>query len=111
MTGGQRAAWKAALAAHHKRQRQQRGRRGKQLLTRYQPGMMRIDASTPADTDGVTTTLPRCPFPGCPVRYRGGPNRECPEHQNETIAAAAELGIDLTRMDTPPGDSGERTAP
>jgi hypothetical protein len=43
----------------------------------------------------VTTTLPRCPFPGCPIRYRGGPNRECPEHQNEVLHAAADLGIDL----------------
>jgi hypothetical protein len=59
----------------------------------------------------VTTTLPRCPFPGCPIRYRGGPDRECPEHQNETIQAAADLGIDLTWMGTAPGDSGDGPLP
>jgi len=40
---------------------------------------------------------------------RGGPDRPCPDHQNETITAAAELGIDLpsnysdalTRADSP----------
>jgi hypothetical protein len=26
---------------------------------------------------------PRCPERGCPIRYRGGPDRACPEHQDE----------------------------
>jgi hypothetical protein len=59
--------------------------------------------------DGVTT-LPRCPFPGCPVRWHDGPDRECADYANETIRAAADLGIDLTWMTQPPpaldGDGG-----
>ncbi len=52
----------------------------------------------------VTTLapLPRCPFKGCPVRYRGGPDRLCAEHQHgggDLLAAARELGIELA-----PGD-------
>lgn len=32
---------------------------------------------------------PRCTVRGCPVRYRGGRNRPCPDHQSEDDAAAA----------------------
>jgi hypothetical protein len=42
--------------------------------------------------------MPRCPVKGCPVRYRGGPDRLCPAHQDEhglgVIGRAAEYGID-----------------
>jgi hypothetical protein len=33
----------------------------------------------------MTTAPPlaRCPAKGCPVRYRGGPDRPCPMHQPE----------------------------
>ena len=42
------------------------------------------------------TQLPRCPVRGCPVRYRGGPDRLCPGHQDDGVHdQAAELGIDL----------------
>jgi hypothetical protein len=53
------------------------------------------------------TTLPRCPFPGCPVRWHDGPDRECADHANETIRAAAELGIDLAWMGVLPGDGND----
>jgi hypothetical protein len=41
--------------------------------------------------------LARCPFKACPVRYRGGSDRPCAEHDdsNATRFAASELGIDL----------------
>jgi hypothetical protein len=57
--------------------------------------------------DGVTT-LPRCPFPGCPIRYHAGPDRECFEHQNETIRAAADLGIDWMTQPPPAGHDDDR---
>ncbi len=45
------------------------------------------------------TTLPRCPVKACPIRYRGGPDRLCPSHQDDghgdITAAAQALGIDL----------------
>jgi hypothetical protein len=31
--------------------------------------------------NAAVTTLPRCPSRGCPIRYRGGPDRPCPAHQ------------------------------
>jgi hypothetical protein len=40
---------------------------------------------------------------GCPVRWHDGPDRPCIEHANETIRAAAELGIDWMTA-PPPGD-------
>jgi hypothetical protein len=44
--------------------------------------------------------LPRCTTKSCPVRYRGGPDRPCPAHQDDgdgdIASAAASLGIDLT---------------
>jgi hypothetical protein len=52
--------------------------------------------------------LPRCPFPGCPIRYRGGSDRECAEHANETIRAAADLGIDWMTQPPPAGHDDDR---
>lgn len=63
-------------------------------------------ARTANREDMTMTVLPRCPFKGCPVRYRGGPDRLCPEHQREdggtdlaermaaVMAAPAEHGSD-----------------
>jgi hypothetical protein len=28
---------------------------------------------------------PACPVRGCPVRYRGGPDRLCPDHVDEPV--------------------------
>jgi hypothetical protein len=59
----QRAAWKAELAAYHKRQRQQRGRGMKQdASASYRPGMNQIPApgdytaATAAGDGGATST-------------------------------------------------------
>jgi hypothetical protein len=55
-------------------------------------------------TVAITAALARCPFKACPVRYRGGPDRLCAEHQDGgggIRAAAASLGIDLSKA---PGD-------
>lgn len=30
----------------------------------------------------------RCPEPGCPIRYRQGPARRCPEHRDDSPFAA-----------------------
>ena len=31
----------------------------------------------------MISNRPRCPEPGCPVRYRGGPDRPCADHQDD----------------------------
>jgi hypothetical protein len=49
MNEDQRREWKAAIGAHHKRQRQQRGRSGKDP---YRPGLARI---SPNPTEGETS--------------------------------------------------------
>lgn len=52
-------------------------------------------------------TGPRCPERGCPVRYRGGPDRLCPEHQAEAADVAQlaeELGAELA---APKGITGK----
>jgi hypothetical protein len=105
MTGDQLTAWKAALAAHHRQQRQQRGRvvRG----TRYGPGMARIEPATAHDDDMQDASfgkLARCPAPGCAVRWTSGADRECADHQNEVITAARELGL-LDSFGIPPPDA------
>jgi hypothetical protein len=39
--------------------------------------------------DGERPRLPRCPYPACPVRYRrGGEDRVCADHADDTGAAA-----------------------
>jgi hypothetical protein len=54
-------------------------------------------------------TLPRCPFRGCPIRYRGGPDRPCPAHQagrrlDGIAERMAEYAIQLADSD---GDHGD----
>jgi hypothetical protein len=58
--------------------------------------------------------LARCPAPSCPIRWRTGPDRECPEHRDTDDAvtrAAEELGIDLasTKQVWHPGDPSDGT--
>ena len=77
------------------------------------------DVASCRDNGGVATTtaLARCPFKACPVRYRGGPDRLCAEHQHgdgDIATAAASLGISI---DATPGsdrdgdgDGGRRAA-
>jgi hypothetical protein len=55
MTAGQVAKWKAALAEHHRQQRQQRGR--KRDASSYRPGMARI--SLPAADETAKTLTER----------------------------------------------------
>jgi hypothetical protein len=55
MTDDQIVKWKAALAEHHRQQRQQRGR--KQDASSYQPGMARI--SPPAADETAKTFTER----------------------------------------------------
>ncbi len=53
------------------------------------------------DEDTTMTSQPRCPFRGCPTRYRGGPDRFCPMHQDEDNLigkAARELGISMSEL-------------
>jgi hypothetical protein len=49
MTDGQLAKWKAALAGHHRQQRNRRSRRKRGLDAATGPGMVRL---TMVDTDG-----------------------------------------------------------
>jgi hypothetical protein len=58
---------------------------------------------------------PRCPFRGCPVRYRGGPDRPCPEHQHAdpyAAFAAQSAGINLAARPSEQdgGDDGPAAA-
>jgi hypothetical protein len=76
MNEDQRGEWRKAIADHHRKQRQQRGRRD---ASSYRPGMARISPASPHND--AMSSLPRCPFRGCPIRYRGGPDRPCPAHQ------------------------------
>lgn len=50
------------------------------------------------------TTLPRCPFPGCPIRYRGGPDRPCPDHQADNTGWTDRLAELQDSMLAAPGD-------
>jgi hypothetical protein len=43
---------------------------------------------------------PRCPVRGCPVRYRAGPDRACPEHQDQAHDELGERMAELTGTDT-----------
>jgi hypothetical protein len=58
----------------------------------------------------TTARLARCPAKACPVRYRGGPDRLCAEHQHgdrDMASAAAQLGIDMAALASErPGDRG-----
>jgi len=51
--------------------------------------------------------LARCTMPGCPWRWRDGPDRPCSEHDDSRAVrhAAEQLGIDLA-IDQAPGDRG-----
>jgi hypothetical protein len=49
---------------------------------------------------------PRCTEPGCPVRYRGGPNRPCPIHQDEVD----ELATLMAEYDVAMAAPGEQRA-
>jgi hypothetical protein len=90
MTENQREAWRKALAAKARQQRQQRygpRARGVRIIrgraftsAAFRPGMARI--TPPAHDDGVDASTPRCTFPGCPVRCRAGDDRPCAEHDN-----------------------------
>jgi hypothetical protein len=108
MTDDQVAKWKAALATHHKRQRQQRGRRGKDP---YRPGMARISPASPHND--AMSSLPRCPFPGCAIRYRGGPDRPCPAHQADPggIDGIAERMAQFAIHLADDGDHGDGDGP
>ena len=65
-----------------------------------------MTAATLAHDGAVTTTAarPRCPFPGCPIRYRGGPDRECPDHQPDDIGWNERLEQMQAAMLTTPGN-------
>jgi len=97
----QRAGWKRALAAAAAARRSQRHKRA---APQPKAGMLR-------KTDAVTasTTLPKCTMAGCPVRYRGGPDRPCPMHQDDSGRAAAEAlaglaeTIRVTHLSRQPG--------
>jgi hypothetical protein len=98
--------WKAALADRHRQQRQQRGRRERATaVASYQPGMARISPPA-ADDDGVPDASfpPRCPIRGCPQRYRAGPDRLCPSHQDGPDDATARMAAMGMEMATRPGD-------
>jgi hypothetical protein len=53
-------------------------------------------------------TTPRCTMPGCPVRYRGGPDRPCVMHRADETdllnTRAAAMGALMQ-----PGDGGQAT--
>jgi len=51
----------------------------------------------------TTATLPRCPHKGCPIRYRGGPDRPCREHRPDNTAWSGRLA-ELTQTMAAPGD-------
>lgn len=55
----------------------------------------------------MTAAAPRCPVPACPVRYRGGPDRPCPEHQ----ADAADLHQLAAELLAAPGGTTGKAAP
>jgi hypothetical protein len=113
----QRADWRRAVSAKAAADRNARQYRRGPTST-IGPGMLRRSVSqlndTGADLFADDKRLPRCSFPGCPVRYRGGPDRPCPQHQDDSGVhqAAAELGIDLGAMtETVPDkrDDGSQT--
>jgi hypothetical protein len=61
-------------------------------------------------------STPRCPVRGCPVRYRGGPDRLCPGHQADhddtgQPTRAALLAAPAADRPEPPGNHTERDQP
>lgn len=52
------------------------------------------------------TTAPRCTEPGCPVRYRGGPDRACPIHADDYSVWDDRLDAMIASM-TAPGDGDD----
>lgn len=55
--------------------------------SKFSPGHSHVHFPEPVpwsaerEARGATTTPgPRCPFPACPVRYRAGSDRPCPDH-------------------------------
>jgi hypothetical protein len=82
MSDEQRQAWRDAVAAKARADRNQRGRRAKDASF-IQPGMMR-------------QTRPGCQVKAC--AFPPGPDGLCGEHSADdggVASAAAELGIDL----------------
>lgn len=54
----------------------------------------------------VSERLARCVMPGCPVRFRAGPPRPCPMHDDEDYrlsVRAAALGVTMAEV---PGERG-----
>jgi hypothetical protein len=79
MNEDQREAWRKALAAKAKASRRRQPPWPHKGLMNARGGMIRIPP--PQEHDDGVTTLPKCSYPGCPIRYRGGPDRPCPAHQ------------------------------
>jgi hypothetical protein len=50
--------------------------------------------------------LAKCTEPGCPQRYRGGPDRPCPIHQQEYSTDDWQARMDALRVEmaSAPGD-------
>ena len=54
------------------------------------------------------TSTPRCPVRACPVRYRGGPDRLCAEHQaDDSTVTAAGLSQHRSVWADGPGDQSD----
>ena len=54
---------------------------------------------------------PRCTEPGCPIRYRGGPNRPCPLHASGDDGMAARMDAYRAAMAPPGGSDGGEQPP
>jgi hypothetical protein len=54
----------------------------------------------------ITTALPRCPARACPVRYHGGSDRLCSDHQDSHhTGSVADRIEDLTGIMAAPGET------
>jgi hypothetical protein len=105
----QRDAWRRAAAQAAAAKRTQRGRRRPlEDMATIGPGMIRAAPSSlhaEMSTSSASDVLPRCSFPGCPVRWvNGGEDRPCRDHAGDggVHEAAAALGIDLAMIETTP---------
>ena len=59
-----RAEWKQALAAHHRKQRQQRGRRQQADAAGFRPGMARVRPGQPGQAASPAAAEDLAPRPG-----------------------------------------------
>lgn len=55
----------------------------------------------------LAMTSPRCTERSCPVRYRGGPDRPCPQHEDGHGDSFDDLGQRMSDFMAAPGDRGD----